>query len=237
MRHPPCSLIPVLLLLLSSTASAVEIKGPNEVEAGHCAWFEIAGIDEGMAVCFFPDEMLDVDSRHIKKGHGLFWTEQPGKYRITAIAVRPGTETTPMELIPMIHRVTVTGKSPDPEPDPDPDPDPDPAPDPDPQPGRRRVVILHESNQPSPEFSNLRVRLRKSPYLASQRHELYILDQHSRNASDAQLRLVTKYMSLLDANPSFPVFFVADLSDKVLHQGPCPKTVAKVVELVKQEGG
>lgn len=135
--------------------------------------------------------------------------------------------------------LVVTGSAPVP-----PKPVP-PGPDPPPTPvveGRRVVVILHESGEPTAEFGRMKLALRKqggehAKYLAAKGHSLLILDKETPDENGQPLAIVTQLNAI---NVPLPALFIinADTGD-LLHSQPltAQANAAGVMQVLREHGG
>jgi hypothetical protein len=123
-----------------------------------------------------------------------------------------------------------------PKPDPEP-PKPDPV-----VSGKRRLLLVHESADDTPEVSRLIVSLRtgtSAAYLDSKGHKLSILDDDSVDAAGKPAADVEQWRPHF-AGMKLPALFVLDETGKTLlhkQEIPAGSTAAQVVEIVKGKGG
>lgn len=104
--------------------------------------------------------------------------------------------------------------------------------------GKRRVVILHETSDNTPELSQLFVKLRRQDveqYLQSKGHRLDILDDDQVTHEGTPDPLVVRLNGLGQA---LPALFILDLtSGEVIHKQALPATPEAVMEVLKTHGG
>ena len=121
--------LPWLLLFALTATAETKIDGPTSVAVSQPAWFTVGGMESGDRSVWFPSPQLQTDSRYIKEGVSLFWSDKPGKFQINVMVV----DCSKNKFIPLSETIAV-GSDPGPDPiPPGPDPpDPDPPPTPDP---------------------------------------------------------------------------------------------------------
>lgn len=104
--------------------------------------------------------------------------------------------------------------------------------------GKRRVVVLHETSDDTPELSQLLVKLRRQEieqYLRAKGHRLDILDDDQLDSAGRPDSLVSKLKALGVAEPA--LFILELASGDVIHQQPLPATPEAVMEALKSHGG
>lgn len=127
----------------------------------------------------------------------------------------------------------IVGEAVDP---PGPPPGPEPPP---PTPGKRTVVILHESEDATPQFSRMVNGLRSgdnAKYLKDRGHTLLIIDDDTTDEIGRPLEVVTQLSA--DGLP-MPALFVLDEGGAVVHKQPLSPeaNAAGVMEVLKGNGG
>ncbi len=102
-------------------------------------------------------------------------------------------------------------------------------------PGVRQVVIVHEAQEQTPEFSRMAVALRvgkPAEYLKSKGHTLLILDDDAIAADGKPSPLLDPFRPL---NP--PELIVVKPPASVLYRGKLPDTADEVIAEVQRHGG
>ena len=108
--------------------------------------------------------------------------------------------------------------------------------------GKRRLLLVHESADDTPEVSRLLVALRAgtaAAYLSEKGHKLSILDDDSVDASGKPAADVEQWRPHF-SGLKLPVLFVLDETGKTLihkQELSAGTTAAQVVEIVKGKGG
>lgn len=121
-------------------------------------------------------------------------------------------------------------------------PEPTPPPEPDPTSGQRIVLIVHETQDDTPDFSRVLVQLRsgtEADYLKKQGHKLYILDDDTRDTNGQKPGVLEKYDSDIQS-VGLPAMLVIDpkteklIKSRRLQEGV---TASNVTEYIRQAGG
>lgn len=102
-------------------------------------------------------------------------------------------------------------------------------------PGVRQIVIVHEAQEQTPEFSRMATALRVGPpgeYLKSKGHSLLILDDDAVDADGKPSPLLAPFRPL---NP--PELIIVQPPTKVLYRGKLIDDANAVVDEVKRHGG
>jgi len=100
-------LIPVSLFAAETT---IEITGPDEVQAGHPAWYKITNVPQTkVGLMIWPNEEIDVRPDHVAKNTIFFWAEKTGTYKIYIGVVDFANEAT----YPLQKTISVIGTNPD----------------------------------------------------------------------------------------------------------------------------
>jgi hypothetical protein len=117
---------------------------------------------------------------------------------------------------------------------------PDPIPPPVPTPGVRRLLLIHESGEQTPEIGALIVRLHQSPYLKEKKHSFLDLDKdgHQAGTQNVHPAIVQALKDLQAKNVKLPALVLYDSSSGAFVAAvEVPKTVDEVVDFVKKNGG
>lgn len=212
-------------LVAAAAAIGQTIEGPDEVTAGRPAWYQLSELGEGQTATFIPSPEIEAGPPHVRDGHALFWSDEPGSYTVVAIVstltIDWDAHTHDLQWSFATKVVRVTGEGPDPDPPPPPPP------------GKRYLTVIYEQAERTPKLANLLSRLRLD--LVGTQHELAIFDRH------AQGPIVPSYLSHLEDPADLPALFIgrrnaSGMAD-VLFAGKLPATAEAVMALVKQYGG
>jgi len=212
------------LLLFALTATAeTKIDGPTSVAVSQPAWFTVGGMESGDRSVWFPSPQLQTDSRYIKEGVSLFWSDKPGKFQINVMVV----DCSKNKFIPLSETIAVGS---DPGPDPIP-PGPDP-PDPDPPPAKATwCVVVEETSQRT---------AKQAIILASQdvrgcfaRERFGVID---KDVKDENGNVPERFKPYLDGanGKNLPWMFLVDNNGNVLFQGEMPDSVVSMMDRIKQ---
>lgn len=132
-------------------------------------------------------------------------------------------------------RMIIRGKL---EPDPGPDPKPDPDPDPQPPPGKRKIVVLHESEQSNPQFVLTTQAIQK--YCREKNHEYFRVDKDAVNPDGQQPAWLLEYLNIVrTANIELPAMVVvAEWQGKpYVSPAALPNTAQAALDKIKELGG
>ncbi len=243
MRHLPWLALCLPLLLVVQAGSQtpvvvptpdpvtvnVKLEGPTEVPAG--SGFPVFVTAPSDAVVRWkndlpigaqpPTELTDNSGRTVL----CFFGSVTGTYRFTMSAQIPSPGLDPFAEV---EHVVVVGVPAPPVP---PEPDPAPPTPPTPNPGKRKLVIVRESAQQSPELARVITALRagaEAKYLKEHGHLLSVYDDDELSAD---------WQALISGVTLPAVFYVDPVTNVLLDKSPVPAKASAVIDTLKANGG
>jgi len=223
--------LPWLLLFALTATAETKIDGPTSVAVSQPAWFTVGGMESGDRSVWFPSPQLQTDSRYIKEGVSLFWSDKPGKFQINVMVV----DCSKNKFIPLSETIAVGS---DPGPDPIP-PGPDP-PDPDPpDPNQKwQVVIVFESADLDNYPRSQQVMLGSLTFrdaLAAKGHKLVVGGIVDKDIKDRDGKMPEALKPFLGAaaGKTLPQLCIAPIEGGEVKVVPLPLTEAAVFEVLE----
>lgn len=177
----------------------------------------------------FPSEELKDPRRFLLPVTGL----KAGRYRFAAVAAGATGEQTRLDFVVVIGTVPPVPPGPGPAPDPGPGPTPDPKPVPA---GKRFLVIIEETGDAVPARGVILADPALADRIKSGGHKFRVADKDNKTATGTAPADLKPYLDEA-AGKKLPRLYIVAPDGTVCWYGDCPDTAAKILELLKANGG
>jgi hypothetical protein len=103
--------------------------------------------------------------------------------------------------------------------------------------GKRRILLIRETSQPTPQLAALIQDLRNLPYLTEKKHVLLIFDKDTKLPGGTVPPEVARAIKDLGSTPLPSVAVYSGDDGRLIGVAPCPADQAAFLELLKKLGG
>lgn len=200
----------------------------------------VKGFEPGPVSWSMNETSADADADPTDSHRMTFSSPVDSVWLFTASVNNPDATLAPL----VVQKWVVVGRGPQPPPDVVP-PKPAPTPTPTPNPvttGSKRVIVIRESLEPSPEMGRLIVLMQSGPigeYMKSKKHEFESFDKDAKDENDQPSAYVKKWLEAIGST-EIPAAAIVDIAtgtiDDVKPLGKSP-TAKALLDLVKEHGG
>jgi hypothetical protein len=234
--EPPPAPLPIPApVIIEEVDPPTPLAGPDApVPVGGIAEFSIPASVVNPRWLIVPEVPYRCYESHDDPHKIVVETSTPGAYRV----IVAGIDDESVGSILWHRELTVGPKVIPPEPGPDP-PGPTPPPGPVVE-GAKRIVVIREAMEPTPELSRTLVLLQSGPvadYFKSKGHTVQIFDDEAKDEQGNPSAYVQAWLKILGDKP-LPAVAIEDVTTRnVVHKDKLPASADAVLSIVKGVGG